>query len=69
MTGLPRDVQHPNPMEAVAAIPAAAAGWAGLGWTGEQQEWVPYGHHLHRRVFFSPLKVCFILGSCPSTAA
>lgn len=32
MTGLPRDVQHPNPMEAVATIPAAAAGWAGSGW-------------------------------------
>lgn len=30
---------------------------AGLGQTGEQQEWVPYGHHLHCRVgFFSPLK-------------
>lgn len=67
MTGLPRDVQHPKPLEAVATIPAAAAGWAGWDWGAE--EWVPYGHHLHRRVFFSLLKVCFILGSCPSTAA
>jgi len=56
MAGLPRDVQHPNPMEAITTIPAAAAGWAGLGRAGEQQEWVPYGHHLHRRVFFFPFK-------------
>lgn len=43
-------------MDAVARIPAAAAGWAGQGLTGEQQEWVPYGHHLHRRVVFFPSK-------------
>lgn len=32
MTGLPRDGQHPDPVEAIAAIPGAAAGWAGSDW-------------------------------------
>lgn len=29
---------------------------AGLGQAGEQQEWVPYGHHLHCRVRFFPFE-------------
>lgn len=54
MSRLPGDGQHPDLMEAIAAIPGAAAGWAGSDW--EQQEWVPYGHHLHCRVGFFPFE-------------
>lgn len=32
MTRLPGDGQHPDPMEAMAGIPGAAAGWAGSDW-------------------------------------